>query len=232
MKWGYGHCVPERDAGASRSRGELFRLPPGRHGLDRDFVKRNQRDRLTAGIITAVAARGYQDATVSEICAAAGVSRRTFYSYFKSKEECYGEAFDVIGDFIVDAMHAAGKVDDPWPQQVQARLATLLDIYATNPDLIRFTVIAPLRAGGAIAIKHRLGLERILEALIEGRGGAGQRREPSDAVQHALVGGMMSLIAYRVDGDRLPDLLPDLVELFLTPYLGREKAVQTARAGQ
>jgi len=31
----------------------LARLPPGRHGLSREFVTRNQRDRLTAGMIAA-----------------------------------------------------------------------------------------------------------------------------------------------------------------------------------
>ena len=46
------------------------------------------------------------------------------------------------------------------------------------------------------------------------------------------MGGMAALIADRVlagEGDRLPDLLPDLLEFVLTPYLGREEAVRIAR---
>lgn len=232
LKSGYGQRVPKRDPGSEGSSAELPRLPPGRHGLDRDFVTRNQRDRLTAGIIAVVAEHGYQDSTVTQICAAAGVSRRTFYSYFSSKEECYGYAFDLIGDFIVEAMRAAGSGKEPWPQLVQARLATLIEIFAANPDLVQFTVVVPLRGGESIAGRHRLALERILAALAEGRDEADQVREPSVGVQHALVGGVMSLIAQRVEsggGKGLPDLLPDLVELFLAPYLGREEAARTAR---
>lgn len=232
MKSGYGHRVSKREPGAEGSSAELPRLPPGRHGLDRDFVTRNQRDRLTAGIIAVVAERGYQDSTVTQICAAAGVSRRTFYSYFSSKEECYGYAFDLIGDFIVEAMRAAGGGEGPWPTLVQARLEALVGIFAANPDLVQFTVVVPLRAGESISGRHRLAFERILAALTEGRDEAEQVREPSIGVQHALVGGMMSLIARRVEsggGKRLPDLLPDLVELFLTPYLGREEAIRAAR---
>ncbi len=60
----------------------LHRLPPGRHGLPRDFVAQNQRDRLAAGTIAAVAERGYNETTIGDIAAAAGVSRRTFYVYF------------------------------------------------------------------------------------------------------------------------------------------------------
>ena len=32
-------------------------------------------------------------------------------------------------------------------------------------------------------------------------------------------------------GSRLTDLLPDLLEIFFTPYLGREEAVKVAREG-
>ena len=46
------------------------------------------------------------------------------------------------------------------------------------------------------------------------------------------MGGMAALIADRVqvgEGGRLLDLLPDLLELVLTPYLGREEAVRVSR---
>ncbi len=113
----------------SRAEG-LPRLPPGRHGLDREFVVRNQRDRLTAGIIAAVAERGYHDATVSQICAAAGVSRRTFYTYFSAKEECFAEAFERIVEYLGEAMGAAGEKGMLWPELVRARLAELLGVFA------------------------------------------------------------------------------------------------------
>ena len=53
-------------------------------------------------------------------------------------------------------------------------------------------------------------------------------RAPSEAVAASLIGGMVALVVRKVDagrGGELPGLLPDLVELFLTPYLGREAAV-------
>jgi AcrR family transcriptional regulator len=78
----------------------LARLPPGRHGLPREFVTQNQRDRLAAGTIAVVAERGLNEATITQICAAAGVSRRTFYSYFSSKEECFFAAYDTIAEHL------------------------------------------------------------------------------------------------------------------------------------
>jgi AcrR family transcriptional regulator len=205
----------------------LHRLPPGRHGLERDFVVRNQRDRLTAGIIAVVGERGYREATISQICAAAGVSRRTFYGYFDSKEQCFGEAFDRIAEHLESALAAADQ-ESEWPTRVRARLEVLLGIFAANPDILRFSWIAPLRAGDAIADYHRLALESLLQMLLAEKPARGLR-QPSQVVEHAVAGGMMALMAARVergDGSSLPDLLPDLLELFLTPYLGRAAAVQ------
>ena len=208
----------------------LSRLPPGRHGLPREFVTQNQRDRLTAGIIAAVAEHGYHRATISQIAAAAGVSRRTFYTYFSSKEECFFATYDVIAIHLFEAVRAAAAPHEEWPDRVRAKLAMALEIFAANPDLVRFYLIAPPRAGEKIAARNRLSASRALAELTEGM--PPQSREPSEAVQNALVGGMVALVVRRVEageGERLGELLPDLLELFLTPYLGRSAAVRVAR---
>jgi len=225
----YRQSVPTRSPREDDSAG-LPRLPPGRHGLSRDFVVRNQRDRLAAGAIAAVAERGYHDASVTEICAGAGVSRRTFYSYFSSKEECYLQTFDFVGDHLRQVMTEAGAGEEDWPEKVRARLAAMLEVFAANPDLVRFTLVAPLRAGAEIVGRYRLGLERLLEVLAEDRPADGSERRPSPAIEQALLGGMMATITRRVENGEgeLEDLLPDLVELFLTPYVGRETAARAA----
>ena len=57
-------------------------------------------------------------------------------------------------------------------------------------------------------------------------------RAPSDSVQHSLIGGAASLIVQKLEageGDRIDELFPDLVELFLTPFVGRAEAVAARR---
>src|SRR6187455_2663699 len=68
---------------------ELAGLPPGRHGLPREFVAHNQRERLIAGLAEAVAENGYAGTTIAHIPRQAAVSRRTFYEHFSSKDECF-----------------------------------------------------------------------------------------------------------------------------------------------
>jgi AcrR family transcriptional regulator len=49
--------------------------------------RRRVREALTAAAIEKFQAQGYEEATVDEIAAAAGVGRRTFFRYFPSKED-------------------------------------------------------------------------------------------------------------------------------------------------
>src|ERR1700684_773545 len=76
----------------------LHRLPPGRPGLSRAFVARNQRDRIAAAMIRTVAAKGYADTTVKEVGALAAVSRTTFYEYFTGKEDCFLKSYAIASD--------------------------------------------------------------------------------------------------------------------------------------
>lgn len=211
----------------------LPRLPPGRHGLPRDFVVQNQRDRLAAGIIAAVSEFGYHETTITQIAAAAGVSRRTFYSYFDSKEECFIATFDQIADHLREAAGEAAAEPTEWPARVVARIGAALEVFSTNPQLARFTLAVPPRAGGEVTAHFRRALDRALEGLTDGVPADDSVQTPSSAVQHSLIGGAVSLIVQKLEageGDRIRDLLPELVELFLTPYIGRTEAVGAAGA--
>ena len=210
----------------------LSRLPPGRHGLPREFVDRNQRDRISAGIIAAVADLGYHEATITAITDRAGVSRRTFYHYFSSKQECFLATFDLIASYLQEAMAEAAADAPDWPAAVRAKLATLLATFAANPDLARFVLIAPSRAGEEIAARYRLAIDRGLEIFSEGLDSAATRTVTL-AAREATMGGVAALIVSQVEagnGEHLPELMPDLLELMLAPYLGRAKAASIARS--
>jgi AcrR family transcriptional regulator len=210
----------------------LPRLPPGRHGLRREFVEQNQRQRITAGIIAAVAEKGYHETTITDIAAAAGLSRRTFYSYFSSKEECFFDAYEEIGGYLHEAAAAAADPGSEWAEQARAKLASVLEAFAANPDLARFCLLAPPRGGGSLAARYRLALSEALAEFTAGLPPAPATRPVSTAAEQALVGGVAALIVRRVEageGETLPELLPELVELTMTPYLGREQALRAAR---
>ena len=221
--------MPEQGIDSDAQSPELARLPPGRHGLPRDFVAQNQRDRLTAGMIAVVGERGYHAATITGIAAAAGVSRRTFYTYFDSKEACYLATYDTIVGHLFKVGAEAADTEGKWPKRVRAALRAVLQALAANPDLARFTLIEPQRAGGKIAERLRAATEPALEEL--DRGLPSDLKAPSREVQSALLAGMVALIARLVEageGERIEELLPELAELLLTPKIGRYSASAVA----
>jgi len=208
------------------------RLPAGRHGLPREFVVQNQHERIVTALVDTVAERGYNATTVANITKAASVSRRTFYEHFADKEACFLAAYEMVADHLRASMQAAAESFEEWPQKVRAALATMLRFLAGEPELARLCMIEPVAAGGEIAARHRASMQALIEILRAGRPVLAGDRVLPEATEETLVGGIVSLIVREISSGRteqLEELLPDLVELTLAPYVGAEEAERLAR---
>ncbi len=215
---------------------ELARLPPGRHGLPREFVAHNQRERLIAGLAEAIAENGYSGTTIAHITRHAAVSRRTFYEHFASKDECFVAAYDTVMARLCERVGQAFEQEDDWPHAVKAGIGALLHFLAAEPNLARLCMVEALVAGPVVAERYDSAIQSFVPYFQSGREG----RSPevlarlSPSTEEALVGGMMSLISRRIIAGKtaeLESLLPDLVEFTLAPYLGSEEAAKVAREG-
>ncbi|HEX5762364.1 MAG TPA: TetR/AcrR family transcriptional regulator [Solirubrobacterales bacterium] len=198
------------------------RLPAGRHGLPREFIERNQRERILTALVDVVSERGYNGTTVANVTKAAGVSRRTFYEHFADKEACFLAAYEMVTEHVLDSMRNAAATFEDWPQQVRAALATVLRFFAAEPELARICMIEPIAAGGEIAARHRETLRQLAELLRAGRPESGGGPSPPEVTEETLVGGIVSLVVRETNAgrtDELEKLLPELVELVLASYL-------------
>jgi AcrR family transcriptional regulator len=221
---------PDGDAGYLPP---LARLPAGRHGLPREFIVQNQRERLITALVDTVAEKGYTATTVADITKAATVSRRTFYEHFADKEAAFLAAYEMVSDHIRGSMQAAAEVFEEWPEKVRAALGTMLRFLSAEPELARLCMIEPLAAGGEITARHQASMQAFVEILKAGRPRrSGEKRPLPGATEQALVGGIVTLIVREISAGRaaqLEQLLPDLIELTLAPYLGNEEAERLAR---
>ena len=214
---------------------ELARLPPGRHGLPREFVARNQRERLIAGLAEAVAENGYSGTTIAHITRHAAVSRRTFYEHFNSKDECFIAAYDTVMTELNRRVGEAFEQEEEWPQAVRAGLAAMLEFLTSEPHLARLSMVEALVAGPVVVERYDAAIQSLVPYFEAGREGRSDEvlAGLSSTTEEALVGGIVSLISRRIFADRtkeLEALLPDLVEFALTPYLGSTEAAKVARA--
>jgi AcrR family transcriptional regulator len=213
---------------------ELSRLPPGRHGLPREFVVHNQRERLIAGLAEAVAENGYASTTIAHITRHAAVSRRTFYEHFSSKDECFVAAYDTVMEELGELVSEAFAEQDDWAHSVKAGIGTMLGFLAAQPSLARLCMVEALVAGPVVVERYDAAIESLIPYFKEGREGRSDEvlSRLSPTTEEALVGGMVSLISRRIfagRSDELESLLPDLVEFALTPYLGSAEAAKVAR---
>jgi AcrR family transcriptional regulator len=212
---------------------ELARLPPGRHGLPREFVVHNQRERLIAGLAEAIAENGYSGTTIAHITRHAAVSRRTFYEHFSSKDECFVAAYDTVMEELRGRVSAAFEAADDWPHAVKAGIGAMLEFLAAEPHLARLCMVEALVAGPVVVERYDAAIQSFVPYFQSGREG----RPPevlarlSPTTEEALVGGMVSLISRRIiagKAEELEELLPDLVEFTLPPYLGSAEAAKLA----
>jgi AcrR family transcriptional regulator len=214
---------------------ELARLPPGRHGLPREFVSHNQRERLIAGLAEAVAENGYAGTTIAHITRNAAVSRRTFYEHFTSKDECFIAAYDAVMTELRKRVGEAFDQEEEWPRAVRAGIAALLEFLTAEPHLARLSMVEALVAGPVVIERYDAAIQSLVPYFAAGREGLSKDvlAGLSPTTEEALVGGMVSLISRRIFAgrtDELEALLPDLVEFTLTPYLGSAEAAKAARA--
>jgi AcrR family transcriptional regulator len=190
----------------------------------------NQRARLISSMIETVAELGYGKATIAKVIKTAKISRRTFYESFSNKEDCYRAAYEASFDYLRDQTVAA-VAGSEWPGSVRVGLEALLESLAAHPKLASFFLVSPASVGDEIAARHHLAMRELVEALLAEAPKATGSAVAAETRIEALAGGLSRLTAVKVNAGRgaeLPALLPDLVELFVRPFVGNEDAIRVA----
>jgi AcrR family transcriptional regulator len=207
-------------------------LPAGRHGFTREQVAHNQRERLIAGLASAVAEHGYRAVTITHITKEARVSRRVFYENFEGKEECFVAAFEVVvGHVRALAGEAVAPLQD-WPQRAIAAARAVLAFFAAEPDLARLCLVESQAAGPAVAARFHEAVHEVVPYLEQGRAERRSERELPPTTEESTIGALVMLTSRKVaagEAEQLEDLLPELAEFILAPYLGAEEATRLAR---
>jgi AcrR family transcriptional regulator len=106
--------------------------------------------------------RGYEATTVAEIAAAAGVSRRTFFRYYASKEDVLVETSDEVAEAMLAAM-AERPLDEPPLVAIERALVPVIESRIVPTERLQ-TIMRLLRESRTL---RRAMLER--HALMEER---------------------------------------------------------------
>ncbi|MFL5834479.1 MAG: TetR/AcrR family transcriptional regulator [Solirubrobacterales bacterium] len=187
----------------------------------------SQRNRIHKAMIEVVSKRGYPETRVVDVIGVAGVSRKTFYELFDSKEDCFLAAYDVLlENLLAEASEAfESKPGAPWAERTCAALEALLEHLSQHPDEARFAIVEVLAAGPKALARRDSALRQFTGFLETGR--SETTVELPGITSMAIAGGVNELLYSEIlhgAATRLPSRLPDLMFWVTLPFLGAEGA--------
>ena len=204
---------------------------PGRQPLSREFITQHQRARIIAALAAETVEKGYRAVTVADIVRRAGIARNTFYENFSSKEDCFLAASDyAVNEALRRVVDAASKVDS-WPDRVAVGLAAFLHYVASESALARTCIVEALSAGPAAVVRYERSILSFVPLFRMGRKVSPKGEKLPDTLEETIVGGVFWILYQRIimgQVEQIEELLPELVEFSLTPYLGAETAKRVA----
>ena len=214
-----------RDRGAvsverRRERALYPKLHPGPHSVAPESVAPNQRARLYGAMIELVAARGYESSTVAELCALAGVSKRTLYERFPGgKQQCFLATYDIVVRRAETHVLAAGRcgrngIVGAGPLE---RLRALVEAFAREvaayPNAARLVLVEAPGAGPA-ALARAERTRRLVERVISWSLCVGSDAPaPTPRTVHRIVADGTRLVRAHLRDGRTSELTGELSDL-------------------
>lgn len=164
------------------------------------------RRRLFEGMARAVAQQGWVDCTIADIVREAGVSKRTFYEHFQTKNDCLVALYESASR---NALRHLDSVLDPtrhWQDQVEAAMTAYLGVLAENPIMLRALFIDILGLGAqGLAARRRVN-EAIADFLLGVVNPARDNAVMTSSMAMAVVGGINELVLQLIEQDQIHEI--------------------------
>jgi AcrR family transcriptional regulator len=145
---------------AAESDAAYFKLKPGPGKSARD-VRCHQQARIHSAMLEVIAEQGYDAATVRRLAQRAGVSTRTFYQHYSSKEECFLHTQGLIAlrwSERVVASQEAGSSDET---RLRLGIRALLQTWVEWPAAARLMLVDAWAGGPLTLSRSRRSLRSI-----------------------------------------------------------------------
>lgn len=158
------------------------------------------------------AERGYEDTTVAEIARAAGISRRSFFRYFSSKEDVVVGTSDALAEDVLAAFARRPAAEPPLvaiERALRPAIETRLADAAESRAIM--SLLRESRTLRRALLERHARLEERLALLIAVRTGADQRRDPTPALLAFLARALLDT-AFNVWYDQRPRNVGAMIE--------------------
>jgi AcrR family transcriptional regulator len=198
--------------------------------LPREFVASHKRRRMMAAIAELTAENGYEATKIADIVRRAAVARKTLYDNFDGKEDLFVSALDTtLAEARVVVEGGCASADGSPEAGIVAGLEALLEFIAAHPAASRMCMVEAISATASAARLYDAAMRDFVELL---RRSAPAGADLPETIEESLVGGVAWIIQLQIrrgGAEQAPELLPELSQFVLSPYLGMGKVVDTGR---
>lgn len=179
-------------------------------------------------MVASCAEKTYAATTITDIVARARISRTTFYKQFEDKRGCFDAALDFCIAELQRAAAEAHSPADPPADAARKGAAAVVGVLAARPGVAQLLTGDALTVDPMVIERYRKATIPALQALWSRNGDSPETHtDPRLAFGQAQV-----LILNQIatgKADRLPDLLPKIVYLAVSPFGGHEEALRQSR---
>jgi AcrR family transcriptional regulator len=218
---------PDLPIDAGRA-GELA-MSAMRPELPREFVASHKRRRMMDAIAELTAEGGYEATKIADIVRRAAVARKTLYDNFDGKEDLFLSAIDAtVAEMRALVEAACAEADSP-EDGIVGGIEALLDFVAEHPSASRMCMVEAISAAPSSARLYDAAVRDFVELF---RRNAPKGSDLPETIEESLVGGVAWILQLQIrrgEAERAPELLPELSQFVLSPYLGVGEVVDTGR---
>ena len=189
------------------------------------------RERLIDATIEETVEHGYAALSIEGIIRRAGATQAFFHSHFADKQAAVEAAYELLFEGYFERLLQTCAAQPSWALKVKAGIGVTLDMAAASPVEAQFLAVDVMAVGDDFFRRVLDSRDRVARLLVVGRTEGRYGAELPGVIEPALVAGVVGVISNQLragEARHLPALAPQLIELTLTPYLGREQAAEFA----
>lgn len=194
-----------------------------REAEPRRFVVNNTYEQIQLAAVRVVAAKGYHETSVRDICAEAHISARSFHEHFSGKEEAVFSGVEAGVDRVMGFCQEVYRNSSSWPDSVWDGLHAYADWTRNEPAFARTGIVELLSVGPSAQELVRSLMESFMIFLQPGYdlldpSAAGSLDQPVTQRFFELL--YVQITQHSIES--IPTIIPDLVRTILTPFIGVE----------
>lgn len=204
-------------------------MTPLRPELPREFVAGHKRRRMMDAVAELTAEQGYEATKIADIVRRAAVARKTLYDNFDGKEDLFLSAVDTTLSEMRVVVEEACERTSSFEDQIVTGLEALLDFIAEHPAASRMCTVEAISATPSSARLYDAGMRDFVELL---RKSAPEEADLPQTMEESLAGGVAWILQQQIrrgEAESAAELLPELSQFVLSPYLGVGKVGSAAR---